>query len=320
MIIINKYFVIIIHDLTLFFKGISKYMKKIIFEGVGTALITPMKNGRIDYRALDRLIEIQIDAGVGALIIGGTTGEAATLSDRERYTLYGHVKRRTCGRIPVIFGVGTNDTRIALKHIRQAAKIGCDGLLAVTPYYNKGTETGVTEHYEKLLSESNLPVILYNVPSRTGVNLTEKQLIRLSENENAVAIKEAADSLDRFAFLSAMRDKLGLYSGSDSGIYATLALGGLGVISVISNIFPRETVKIYKDFKAGAYDAALNTQNALLPFIAAMFLETNPAPVKYAMSLAGLCKEEIRLPISPPKKSTRDLIKAEYERVLSLGI
>ena len=295
-------------------------MKKIIFEGVGTALVTPMKNGKIDYNSLSFIIEEQISSGIDALIIGGTTGEAATLGDRERYELFSKSKEITAGRIPLIFGTGTNDTKVAVKHTKEAEKVGCDGVLVVTPYYNKGTHRGVTEHYVKIAKSTILPIILYNVPSRTGVNLTIDQLLRLSDEENIVAIKEAGDSLDRLIALSEINDKMPLYAGNDSHLHSALCLGGLGVISVISNIFPKETVRIHREFSKGNIVSSKNIQLSLMPFIRAMFRETNPSPIKYAMSLRGLCSEEVRLPLYPPENSTRELIKCEYERILSLGL
>ena len=188
--------------------------KQTIFKGCGTALITPFKNGRIDFRALEEIIEKQIEAKIPAIIIGGTTGEAATLSDMERYTLFEFAREKTVERVKLIFGTGTNDTRAAVRHTKRAEMIGCDGVLVVTPYYNKGTFNGVKRHYEEIASSTELPVILYNVPSRTGVNLTENQLRELSKIDNIVALKEAGDSMDRYVSLAAMGDTLGLYAGT----------------------------------------------------------------------------------------------------------
>ena len=226
-------------------------MKKILFSGCATALITPFKNEKIDYQSLEALIEAQIEAGIGALVIGGTTGEAATLSDRERYTLFEFAAERVRKRVPLIFGTGTNDTRVAIAHTRAAERIGCDGALVVTPYYNKGTEEGVYRHYMKIAEASELPIILYNVPSRTGINLGIGLLRRLSESEKIVGIKEASDSADRLAALSELGDKLPLYAGNDSQLYTTLALGGKGVISVVSNLYPEKMTAIFKAFVSG---------------------------------------------------------------------
>lgn len=280
-------------------------MKKAeIFRGVGTALITPFKEDKIDYESLDGLIERQLDAGIDALIIGGTTAEAATLADVERYELFRYSRDKIDGRCKVIFGTGTNDTRVAVKHTEFASLLGCDGVLVVTPYYNKGTQEGVIRHYERISEASGVPVMLYNVPSRTGVNLSLDTLERLGQNERIVGIKEASDSLDRLIAISSV-DGLALYSGNDSQIYPTLALGGLGVISVVSNLYPKETMEICKQYFANNRDNSLLLQKELLPVINALFIETNPAPIKYALAKMGLCKEEMRLPMYPVKEETR---------------
>ena len=282
--------------------------KKIIFRGVATALITPFSDGKIDYSALERLIEAQIEAGIPALVVGGTTGEAASLSDTERYELYSFAKSAIANRAKLIFGTGTNDTRAAIKHTRFAEELGCDGALIVTPYYNKGTETGLIRHYIAIADSVSLPIIVYNVPSRTGVNLSFSQLKEISERKNIVAIKEACDSQDRLIDLSILSDKLALYTGSDSGIYSCLALGGLGVISVVSNFCPRMTKKISDSYFEGDFNSALEAQKSLLPFIKALFAETNPAPIKYALSKIGLCENELRLPLAPISNFTEKLI------------
>ena len=285
--------------------------KKVIFRGVATALVTPFIDGEIDYEALGRLIDMQIDAGIDALVIGGTTAEVATLSDDERYKLYSFTKGKIAGRSKLIFGTGTNDTRVALSHTRYAEQIGCDGVLLVTPYYNKGTESGIEKHYLRIAESVDLPIIVYNVPSRTGVNLGINLLRRLSDHPNIVGIKEASDSVDRLVNLASLSENLHLYSGNDSQIYPTLSLGGLGVISVMSNLIPRKAKMICNDYFEGRREEALKLQIKLLPFIKSLFAETNPAPIKYAMSQAGLCTEEVRLPLSIPRESTKKEIERE---------
>ena len=282
--------------------------KRVIFKGVGTALVTPFSRGRIDYPTLDRLIERQIDAKIDALVIGGTTGEAATLSDNERYVLYAHAIDRVGGRCAVVLGTGTNDTRVAIKHTRVAKDLSADGALVVTPYYNKGTESGIRQHYEAIADAVDIPLILYNVPSRTGVSIPISTLAGLSERENIVGIKEAADSADRLVKISALGETLPLYAGNDSQTYTALALGGVGVISVLSNLCPERMKKISDSLASGENEAALSEQQALLPLIDAMFAETNPAPVKYALARLGLCSEEMRLPMSEVCDDTRRLI------------
>jgi len=289
--------------------------KNQIFSGTATALITPMKGGSIDYPALGKILEAQISAGISALVIGGTTGEAATLSDGERYELYTYVKEKVGGRVKIIFGTGTNDTRMVLRHTRVAEDIGCDGVLIVTPYYNKGTHSGVVKHYKSIAEATALPIILYNVPSRTGVNLTVKQLEELSTVPNIVGIKEASDSADRLTELSKFGDELYLYAGNDSQIYSTLTLGGVGVISVVSNLFPEKIKKICDWCFEGRWDEAKAEQLELFNFIRLMFKETNPAPIKYAMSLQGLCSSELRLPLCTPERATRAEIRAELLRI-----
>lgn len=280
-------------------------MKKHIFSGVGTALVTPFNQGKIDFDALAGLIEFQVRGGVNALIIGGTTGEAATLSDDERYELFSYTKGLVKGRCRLVFGTGTNDTKVAIRHTKMAEKIGCDGVLLVTPYYNKGTESGIRKHYEMIASETDLPIILYNVPTRTGVSITMKTLESLARLNNIVGIKEASDSADRLVELSKFGDDLRLYAGNDSQIYTVLSLGGNGVISVVSNILPRETSLIWHKFLAGEWRESLKMQKRLLPAIRACFVETNPAPVKYAMSKMGLCTEELRLPLAKIEESSK---------------
>lgn len=287
--------------------------KKKIFRGLGTALVTPFSEGEIDYTALGNLIETQIVGGASALIIGGTTAEAATLSDDERYKLYTFAKGKIGGRTKLILGTGTNDTRVALSHTKFAKRLGCDGVLLVTPYYNKGTELGIEKHYLNIAESTDLPIIVYNVPSRTGVNLGIKLLERLSNHPNIVGIKEASDSVDRLVNLASFGDELYLYAGNDSQIYSTLSLGGEGAISVISNILPSTISTLCTKYFSDDTDGALKIQLDLLPFIKSLFLETNPSPVKYAMSRLGLCSSQVRLPLSEPRESTKE----EIDRCLS---
>ena len=290
--------------------------KKRIFRGTGCALITPFKNGEIDYEALGILIDRQIEAKVDALIIGGTTGEAATLSNKERYELFSFAKERISGRTKLIFGTGTNDTRVALKNTKFAEELGCDGVLLVTTYYNKGTEDGIEKHYLNIAESVDLPIIVYNVPSRTGVNLGINLLDRLANHENIVGIKEASDSTDRLVTLAAFGDKLALYAGNDSQIYPTLALGGSGVISVVANILPKATKALCDGYFEGKHTHALRLQLDLLPFIKTLFLETNPSPIKYAMEKVGLCTREVRLPLFEPRESTKEEIDRAFNSLL----
>ncbi len=292
-------------------------MKNEIFRGVGTAIITPFKNDEIDYAALEGIIEKQISAGVGAIVAAGTTGEAATLTDTERYELYKFTREVTRGRVPLILGTGSPDTKRATEYTRLARAVGADGALVVTPYYNKGTKEGLFRHFNAICEAVDLPIILYNVPSRTGVSLDVETLKRLGELPGIVGIKEAGGSGERFAALSRLSDKLPLYSGVDALIYTALSLGGSGVISVVSNLYPEETVNICKQFFAGNQAEALKTQHGLARVIDSLFLDTNPAPIKYAMARAGYCTPEMRLPMWLPTERCQRKIDAaieEYEK------
>lgn len=287
---------------------IQSMKKNHIFDGTATALVTPFRDGLVDYATLDALMDRQLSLGIGTLVVGGTTAEAATLSDKERYELFRHTADYVGGRCKLIFGTGTNDTKAAVRHTRMAHSLGCDGVLSVTPYYNKGTEEGLVRHYLTVADSVELPIILYNVPSRTGVVLSERQLDRLAEHPGIVGIKEAADSSDRLVMLARFGDRLSLFAGNDSQTYTALALGGRGVISVASNLAPRAVDRIYRLFAAGDTKESLRMQLRLLPLMRAMFLETNPTPIKYMMSLRGLCSAEMRLPMAEPTESTRAAI------------
>lgn len=289
--------------------------KRVIFEGVGTALATPFMKNEIDYPALFHMIELQLAAGVQAIIIGGTTGEVATLDDKERERLYEESAACINGRCRLIFGAGTNDTKKAVAHARMAKRIGCDGILVVTPYYNKGTKDGIVSHYLQIAEKSELPIILYNVPGRTGVNLSIDQIRTLSECETIVGIKEASDSAERLIALAAM-EGLSLYAGNDSQFYTVLSLGGAGVISVASNLLPKRFTEIFKNYREGQREQALADQKSLLPLIEDLFLETNPAPLKYALGLMGICSNEIRLPLSLPSLPVQKQIEKELYRIL----
>lgn len=292
--------------------------KKIIFSGACTALITPFKDGKIDYEALDKIIEEQISAGVGALLVGGTTGEAATLDDGERRELYAFARKKTADRTALILGTGSNDTEKALAYTRYANELGADAVLLVAPYYNKGTEDGVFRHFSRIAEECPIPQILYNVPSRTGGNLSINNLTRLSAYPNICGIKEASGSLERLNEIAYFSDTLPLYAGNDGEIFVTLALGGFGVISVLSNLFPATVVRLCRLFRDGRQAEARELQWELFPMIKALFLETNPAPIKYAMMLRGLCKSELRLPLALPSESVCRIIEREYKK-LTLG-
>ena len=291
--------------------------KKILFRGLATALVTPMRDDKLDFKALSKIIDMQIDAGVEALVIGGTTGEASTLSEKERKALFEAAKEMTDGRCTLILGTGSNDTKKAIEYTRLAEHIGADGALVVTPYYNKGTKEGITKHYLTIASACDIPILLYNVPSRTGVNLGIEAIEELSEVESIVGIKEASDSTDRLTEISAFGDAMPIYAGNDSQIAVTMALGGYGAISVASNIIPERMLELMNNCQLCKYNLAKEKQNALLPFIKSLFLATNPAPIKYLMARIGLIKNDIRLPLCLPDERTIAVIEKEYSLLVS---
>jgi 4-hydroxy-tetrahydrodipicolinate synthase len=292
--------------------------KKLIFEGVATALITPFTDGGdIDFACLGRLIDMQIEAGIDCLVIGGTTGEAACLTDSEREMLYSYSHDRVGGRCKLILGCGSCDTRRATEYATLAARVGADGTLCVTPYYNKGTACGVISHFLTVAEGSGIPLMLYNVPSRTGVDLPISAITELAEHRGICGIKEASGSHERLVALAAMGDSLPLYAGNDSEMLTTLMLGGKGVISVVSNVLPRTVSRLVKSAAAGDIETARRLQLKLLPLIRALFCETNPAPIKALMSAIGLCGGTIRLPLTLPSEGIRDRLVEIYSEVES---
>ena len=285
--------------------------KNALFTGVCTALITPFKNGEIDYPSLKRLIEFQIEQGVDALLVNGTTGESATLSECEKRELISFAVREVDGRVPLIAGTGSNSTQKTIHLSQFACDVGADAILVVTPYYNKASNEGLIEHYETIANEVNIPMIIYNVPSRTGVNIPISVYDKLANHQNIVAVKEANPSISDFAKLSQKcSDRFALYSGNDDLILPTLALGGDGVISVLSNILPKETTEICKLWFASKIKEATALQLKLLPLINAIFSEINPIPIKTLMSHKGFCEEEYRLPLCPMNEDKK---KALFE-------
>lgn len=287
---------------------------KILFRGGASALVTPFRSGEIDFNSLKKIISTQIASGIDALVVGGTTGEASTLSDEEKLRLYDFVISEVGGRIPVIVGCGTNCTERATAFARAIKGLSADGILSVTPYYNKGTKEGIKRHYLSIAETADLPTIIYNVPQRTGVNLPISLIEELANHENIVGIKEASDSVERLAVLSAMSDKISLYAGNDSMTLPALSLGGLGVISVVSNVLPLAMHRLCESFFNQDIDEARKIQHSLVPMIKALFCEVNPVPIKYCMSLVGLCTPELRLPLSTPDSAIARVVEEAYER------
>lgn len=293
--------------------------RKPIFRGVCTALATPFKDGRVDFDALARMLEYQMQGGVAAVALCGTTGEAPTLEEEECIDILRFARKCVGERMLLIAGTGTNCTKSALRRTENAAKSGADALLVVTPYYNKGTADGVFAHYMEIASASKLPLILYNVPTRTGVDLSLELMHRLSVHPQIVALKEACGNFDKMArFMHELGSRYTLYSGNDSQILPTLALGGSGVVSVVSNVLPKRTTLLCRAYFEGDTLLAATLQSELLPFIELLFKETNPAPVKAALAMLGLCENELRLPLAPISLSLERAIEAELARLLPL--
>lgn len=275
-------------------------MKKTVFTGVGTALITPFdKNEKVDFEAMGKIIDWQIEEGVDALIICGTTGEKSTLESEEHKRVLEFAVEKIAGRVPCIAGTGSNDTAHGIEMTKHACKIGCDAVLLVTPYYNKATQGGLIKSFYKFADASTKPVILYNVPSRTGVNITPATAEKLAEHENIAGLKEASGDIAQIVEIAQRtQGKLDIYSGNDDHIVPVLSVGGKGVISVLSNVMPKETTDICKLFFEGKIKESYELQFKLLPLIKQLFCEVNPIPVKAAMANMGLCENVLRLPLT----------------------
>ena len=293
-------------------------MKKTVFTGAATAIITPFKNGSIDYESFEKLINWQIDEGIDAIVVCGTTGEASTLTDDEHRDAIKFAVDTVAGRVPVIAGTGSNDTAYAIELTQHACEAGADAVLVVTPYYNKATQNGLIKMFTEIADASTKPVILYNVPSRTGCNILPATAAKLSDHPNIVAIKEASGNISQIAELAHLvGDKMDIYSGNDDQIVPILSLGGKGVISVLSNPLPRATSKICHDYFEGNTGAALRAQLELIPFINALFCEVNPIPAKAAMAMMGFCENSLRSPLSEMEPEHEEKL-AEIMRDLKL--
>ena len=272
-----------------------------IFTGAGCAIITPFTaEGAVDYPALDRLLDFQIDNGTDAIIICGTTGESSTLSEAEHSDVIAHTVKYVNHRVPVIAGTGSNDTQTAIMLSKQAEDDGADAVLVVTPYYNKATQNGLKMHFKLIAEAIHVPVILYNVPSRTGCNIQPETAVWLARNvENIVAIKEASGNISQIGHLFAIANgDIDVYSGNDDQIVPLLSLGGKGVISVLSNIAPRQTHEIVQKYHDGDVAGSAKMQLEAMNLINALFCEVNPIPVKKASELMNLCGGGVRLPLT----------------------
>jgi len=287
--------------------------KPTLFAGACTALITPFRDGEIDYPALKELIEMQLEGDISAILVAGTTGESATLSTKEYHDLTAFAKQQIKGRVPLITGCGSNSTAHAIELAKAACAGGADALLAVTPYYNKASDRGLLLHYRALADAAEKPLILYNVPSRTGYHITMKLYRELATHENIVAVKEASGDLSLMeALCFQCGEDLDVYCGNDEQTVASMKLGAKGVISVCSNLMPREMVQICSHCLAGEYRQAGARQHAIYEKIRALFWEVNPIPVKYVASLMGLCAPEYRLPLCPPAGDTAKKLKKMF--------
>ena len=272
-------------------------MKK-LFEGSGVAIITPFKDGKINYDAMGNLIEWHIENKTDAIIVCGTTGESATMSDEERKTTIKFVVDKVNKRIPVIAGSGSNNTAYSVELSKYCQEVGADGLLVVTPYYNKSTQDGLIKHFTTIAESVDIPIILYNVPGRTGVNIKPTTVEKLSKVKNIVAIKEASGDISQVAEISRLcGDDFAIYSGNDDQIVPILSLGGSGVISVLANVLPKETHDIVEKYLSGDIEEARKLQLSLNELVSSLFIEVNPIPVKAAMNLMGLEAGELRLPL-----------------------
>lgn len=271
-----------------------------MFTGSMVALVTPFKNGQVDWPALEGLVDCHLKSGTDGIVPCGTTGESATLSHQEHDDVIKAVIRAVNKRVPVIAGTGSNSTDEAVRLTREAEKSGADGALMISPYYNRPTQEGIYQHYKKVASEVGIPIIVYNIPGRTGSKIEPETLARLAEIDNIAGVKEATGSVDQaIDVIRLCGDRLAVFSGEDSLIFSLMALGGKGVISTVANVAPKQTAELTTACLLGNWEKGRELQLALIPLIRSLFIETNPIPVKTALSLMGRCSGELRLPLTP---------------------
>lgn len=286
-----------------------------IFEGVATALITPFgPDGSVNYAKLEELINKQIEDGVDGLVICGTTGESATLTEKEHMDVIRESVKFVNGRVPVIAGTGSNCTQTAIEMSKEAEEYGADGLLLVSPYYNKATAEGMYEHFADTANAVNIPVVLYNIPGRTGVNIDPETIYRLAKDvKNIVAVKEASGNISNIAKIAALTAGLDfdIYSGNDDQVVALCAMGGKGVISVVSHVIPKEMHDLVMSFRNGDTKKSLEIQNKYLSLINTLFIDVNPIPVKEAMNLLGYEVGGYRKPLTPMSDAHREILRKE---------
>lgn len=290
-------------------------MKTPIFEGMATAIVTPLTENGIDYDAFGKLIDWQIEQGINGIVVCGTTGEASTLSDDEHRDAIAFAVKHANGRVPIIAGTGSNDTEYALDLTRCACEAGADAVLVVTPYYNKATQKGLIKMFTTIADASTVPVILYDVPSRTGMSIEPKTVAALAEHPNIVGLKAASGNISKIAETAHLcGDKIHIYSGNDDQVIPIMALGGKGCISVLSNILPKESALMCQKFFEGDIKGAAQMQLDYIPLINALFSEVNPIPVKAAMAKMGWCEDYLRLPLTPMEDATREVLYNEMRK------
>jgi len=271
-----------------------------MFSGSMVALVTPFKNGQVDWPSLEALVEFHLQNGTNGIVPCGTTGESATLSHAEHDEVIRTVIKAVNKRVPVIAGTGSNSTDEAVRLTKEAERSGADGALMISPYYNRPTQEGIYQHYKKVASEVGIPLIVYNIPGRTGSKIEPETLARLAEIKNVAGVKEATGSVDQaIDVIRLCGDRLAVYSGEDSLIYSLMSLGGKGVISTVANVAPKETAQLAEACLKGNWEKGRDWQFKLMPLIRAVFIETNPIPIKTALSLMGKCTGELRLPLTP---------------------
>ena len=291
-------------------------MKNTVFTGMATAIITPMTKDGIDYEALGRLIEFQIENGINAIVVMGTTGENATIEPEDQKKVIAYTVEKVAKRVPVIAGTGTNNTEHVLANTKAACEVGADAVLVVTPYYNKATQSGLIQHFTMVADVSAVPVIMYNVPGRTGCNLLPKTVAKLAEHPNIVAIKEATGNMAQMVeIMHLCGDKLDVYSGEDALTVPMMAMGGAGTISVLSNVAPKESVAMTDACIRGDYAAAAKMQCDLLPLIDCLFSQVNPIPVKAAMAAMGFGEDYVRMPLTPMEEPFRGKMLEEMRKL-----
>ncbi|GAA0748096.1 4-hydroxy-tetrahydrodipicolinate synthase [Clostridium oceanicum] len=285
-----------------------------IFKGAGVAIVTPFNENGVDFDKLGELLEWQIKSKTDAIIVCGTTGEATTMTEKEKKDTIKFVVEKVNKRIPVIAGTGSNNTKAAIDMSKWAESIGVDGLLVITPYYNKATQKGLVKHFKAVSKEVNTPIIIYNVPGRTGLNILPKTLKELCEDKNIVAVKEASGNISQILQIKALcRDKLDIYSGNDDQIISILSVGGIGVISVLSNIIPEDVHNMCELYLNGKTKEALELQLNSLALTKALFIETNPIPVKTAMNVMNMNAGKLRLPLCEMEKNNLEVLKKELK-------